>query len=62
MWTEDDERFKRLEVPVTVGLDDGSFAEIRSGDLRPGDGVVVAQTGAGKSGKPKAAAAPSFRA
>jgi len=31
-------------VPVTVGLDDDSFAEIASGALKPDDKVVIAET------------------
>jgi HlyD family secretion protein len=38
---------KLVAVPVSVGLNDDSFAEIKSGDLAPGDAVVVGQTAAG---------------
>ena len=37
---------KLVAVPVTVGLDDDSFAEIKSGDLKAGDIVVVSQAAA----------------
>jgi HlyD family secretion protein len=51
---------KLVEVPVTVGLDDQTNAEIKSGDLQVGDQVVTGQAAAGKAGKPAAAAAPSL--
>lgn len=34
-----------VEVPIEPGLTDGSFTEIRTGDLREGDAVVIEQTG-----------------
>src|SRR5579872_2603646 len=51
---------KLVQVPVTVGLDDGAYAEIRAGDLKVGDEVLVSRAVAGKSGKPQTAAAPSL--
>ena len=53
---------KLVRVPVTVGLDDDSFAEIKSGDLKVGDQVVTSQVvqGAAKS-RATPAAAPSLR-
>lgn len=33
-----------VAVPVTVGLNDDSFAEVRSGDLKPGDAVITGQS------------------
>ena len=30
-------------IPVVVGLDDDSFAEIVKGDLKPDDRVVIAE-------------------
>ncbi len=38
-----------VQVHVTVGLDDGTNAEIAGGDLRPGDRVIVGEQG-GRSG------------
>ncbi|HEY6893797.1 MAG TPA: hypothetical protein VI258_06500, partial [Rhodanobacteraceae bacterium] len=38
-----------VRVPVTVGLDDDQNAEIVSGDLQPGDRVIVG-TGGGSGG------------
>ncbi len=32
-----------VEVPLELGLNDGSFTEVRAGDLKPGDQVVVEQ-------------------
>lgn len=32
-----------VSVPVTVGLEDDSFTEISSGDLKPGDRVITAE-------------------
>jgi len=34
-----------VEAPIEPGLTDGSFTEVRSGDLREGDAVVIEQTG-----------------
>ena len=52
---------KLVQVPVTVGLDDDTNAEIKSGDLQLGDQVVTAEAAPGKAGKPPAAATPSLR-
>jgi HlyD family secretion protein len=38
---------KLVAIPVTVGLDDDTFAEIKAGDLKPGDQVVTAASTAG---------------
>ena len=48
---------KLVQVQVTVGLDDQSFAEIKSGDLNLGDQVVTSEGAATKTDKSKAAAA-----
>jgi len=58
VWVERDR--KLVQVPVTVGLDDQSNAEIRSGDLQVGDQVVTAQAADGGTPKPAAAATPSL--
>jgi HlyD family secretion protein len=34
---------KPVYVPVQVGLDDGKFAEIAGGDLKPGDQVIIGE-------------------
>jgi HlyD family secretion protein len=34
-----------VEVPIEPGLTDGSFTEVRSGELREGDPVVIEQSG-----------------
>jgi multidrug efflux pump subunit AcrA (membrane-fusion protein) len=49
-----------VAVPVTVGLDDDSFVEIKAGELKEGDQVVISQAAAGAT-RSKAAAAPSLR-
>ena len=59
LWVERDG--KLAAVPVTVGLDNDVFAEIRSGDLKLGDEVVTSQVSTGKSGKPQKATTPSLR-
>jgi HlyD family secretion protein len=60
VWVQRDGKLVR--VKVTVGLDDDSFAEIKSGDLKEGDQVVVSEAADGKaSAKPKAATTPSLR-
>ncbi|MGA7710553.1 MAG: efflux RND transporter periplasmic adaptor subunit [Rhizomicrobium sp.] len=51
---------KLVAIPVTVGLDDDSFAEIKSGDLKPGDQVVLSVAASGTSGKSKAAPTSSL--
>ena len=43
-------RREMVAVPVTVGLDDDNFAEIRSGDLKVGDQVVTSALAAGQHG------------
>lgn len=55
-----DRNGKLVQTPVTVGLDDQSFAEIKSGDLNPGDHVATAEGAATKTGNTKAAAMPSL--
>ena len=52
---------KLISVPVSVGLNDDTNAEIKSGDLHEGDQVVVSQAAAGKSAKPGAAPATALR-
>jgi HlyD family secretion protein len=43
---------KPVRVPITVGLDDGTYAEVVQGDLKPGDQVVVNEVSAdGQSGR-----------
>ena len=43
-----------VAVPVTIGLDDDSFTEIVSGDLKPGDLVITSeQRAAAKSALPR---------
>jgi HlyD family secretion protein len=32
-----------VAVPVAVGLDDNTFTEVLSGDLKPGDQVIVSE-------------------
>ncbi len=39
-----------VAVPVAVGLDDGNFSEIVTGDLHPGDAVVTAEQSASAGG------------
>ena len=48
---------KLVAIPVKVGLDDDTFAEIKSGALKLGDQVVISQAAAGKA--PKTGAAPA---
>ena len=43
---------KLLSVPVTVGLDDGNFAEIKAGDLKLGDQVVTSEPAVGTTQVP----------
>ncbi len=52
---------KPVQVPVTVGLDDGAYAEIKAGDLTVGDQVLISQAAADKSAKPRKATTPSLR-
>jgi HlyD family secretion protein len=46
-----------IEAPVTVGLDDDSFTEILSGDLKEGDSIIVSER---QSGGRAAVPAPRF--
>ncbi len=56
VWVERDG--KLIPVPVTVGIIDDSYAEIRAGDLKVGDQVVTSEAAAGA---PKVSAAPALR-
>jgi len=47
-----------VRVPVTVGLDDDSHAEIVQGDLKPGERVIITEQRAGAA---PSASAPRFR-
>ena len=49
---------KLLSLPVTVGLDDGTFAEIKAGDLQLGDQVVTSEA---VTGTPRAASTPALK-
>lgn len=52
---------KEVAVPVTLGLSDGSFTEVLSGDLKPGDSVItekIRKNGAPPQGSGRA---PSMR-
>ncbi len=52
---------KLVRVPVTVGLNNDAFAEIKAGDLKVGDQVVVSAVVAGASGRAASATPPSLR-
>jgi multidrug efflux pump subunit AcrA (membrane-fusion protein) len=39
-----------VEVPVQLGIDDGSSIEVVSGELAPGDEVVVDRRGGSHAG------------
>ncbi len=41
VWTRKDGRLQR--IPIAIGLDDDSFAEVLSGDLHAGDALVVSE-------------------
>jgi HlyD family secretion protein len=56
VWVQREGRL--VQVPVTVGLVDEDYAEIRTGDLRLADQVVTAEATAGV---PKSAPAPALR-
>lgn len=40
------------EVPIEMGLNDGAFTQIKAGELRVGDQVVVEQESGGRGGRP----------
>jgi HlyD family secretion protein len=48
-----------VSIPVTLGLDDGTFVEIKSGDLKAGDQVVTSEIAAGTVSR--TSATPSLR-
>jgi len=52
---------KPAAVPVRVGLDDGTSAEVVSGELREGDRVIVAEPSAPSSGSARQQAPRFFR-
>ncbi|QUD87854.1 efflux RND transporter periplasmic adaptor subunit [Phenylobacterium montanum] len=58
VWVQRNGRLVR--IPVVAGLEDGAYAEIRSGDLRTGDQVVTAEAGAASTGQPDARPALRF--
>ena len=49
-------RGKPVAVPVEVGLDDDSFAEVRSGALGIGDPLITGESGPAKAAKTRASA------
>ena len=49
---------KLVAIPVTVGLDDDTFAEIKAGDLKLGDQVVTSEAAAGA---PQVSSTPSLK-
>jgi HlyD family secretion protein len=49
---------KLVSIPVTVGLVDDTFAEIKAGDLKLGDQVVTSEAVAGA---PPVSSTPSLR-
>jgi HlyD family secretion protein len=51
---------KLVRVPVTVGLNDDTYAEIKSGDLQLGDQVVTSVAATGKTSSAQSSAAPSL--
>jgi HlyD family secretion protein len=51
---------KLIAIPVTVGLDDDTFAEIKSDNLKVGDQVVTSALAAGTSAAHQASTAPSL--
>ena len=52
---------KPARVAVTVGLDDGAFAQVESGALSPGDPVILSQDGGARPAKTKAPATAALR-
>ncbi len=59
VWVERDGKLTAAQV--AVGLDDDTFAEIKSGDLKVGDQVVISAVADGKSAKRGASPAASLR-
>jgi HlyD family secretion protein len=59
VWVQRDGKLVR--VPVNVGLNDNTFAEIKAGGLRVGDEVVVSAAVAAKAGGARSATTPSLR-
>jgi HlyD family secretion protein len=51
---------RMVAVPVTVGLDDDNFAEIKSDDLKVGDQIVTSVLAAGSMAAHQAATTPSL--
>jgi HlyD family secretion protein len=50
-----------VPIAVTVGLDDDTFAEIKSGNLKVGDQVITSALAAGTSAAHQASTTPSLR-
>jgi HlyD family secretion protein len=53
VWLERDGEL--VLILVTVGLGDGTFTEIKAGDLKPGDRVVTSESTTGREDKPQPA-------
>jgi HlyD family secretion protein len=51
---------KPIAVPVAIGLDDGTSAELTSGDLKEGDTVIVAEASATNARPGASPRAPGF--
>jgi len=51
---------KPKRVPISVGITDGSFTEVTSGDLKEGQEVIVESTVAKKNNTPQQQQAPRF--
>jgi HlyD family secretion protein len=49
------------QVPVTIGLDDDSFAEVVTGELQAGEPVIVSEQGRGRVAAPNGSRPPAFR-
>ncbi|MFY9270110.1 MAG: efflux RND transporter periplasmic adaptor subunit [Candidatus Manganitrophaceae bacterium] len=52
---------KEVAVQVTLGLSDGNFTEVVSGDLKSGDDVITERVQKGSAGAPTGSRPPSLR-
>jgi len=50
-----------VQVAVTIGLDDDTYAEVTGGDVKPGDRVVVSEVGANSASGARQSAPRFFR-
>ena len=60
VWVPDPASGRPKAVPVRLGLTDGTYTELVSGDLKEGDEIIIGTADAGKSRAPQPSKGPRF--